>query len=39
LLDPMAIDATSWRAEQPLPPAVVTRKRAPAIGSWHGAAT
>lgn len=39
LLDPTAIDATNWRAEQALRPAVVTRKVCGGNRSWHGAAT
>jgi transposase len=39
LLDPMAIDATNWRAEQALRPAVVTRKVCGGNRSWRGAAT
>jgi transposase len=39
LLDPSAIDATNWRAEQALRPAVVTRKVCGGNRSWHGAAT
>jgi transposase len=38
LLDPTAIDATNWRAEQALRPAVVTRKVCGGNRSWHGAA-
>jgi len=39
LLDPMALDATNWRAEQALRPAVVTRKVCGDNRSWRGAAT
>lgn len=39
LLDPMAIDATNWRAEQALRPAVVTRKVCGGNRSWRGATT
>jgi transposase len=39
LLDPMAIEATNWRAEQALRPAVVTRKVCGGHRSWRGAAT
>lgn len=39
LLDPTSIDATNWRAEQALRPAVVTRKVSGGNRSWHGAAT
>lgn len=39
LLDQMAIDATNWRAEQALRPAVVTRKVCGGNRSWRGAAT
>ena len=34
-----AIDATNWRAEQAIRPAVVTRKVCGGNRSWHGAAT
>jgi len=39
LLDPTTIDATNWRAEQALRPAVVTRKVSGGNRSWHGAGT
>jgi transposase len=39
LLDATAIDATNWRAEQALRPAVVTRKVCGGNRSWRGAAT
>jgi transposase len=38
LLDP-AIDATNWRAEQAIRPAVVTRKVSGGNRTWHGAQT
>ena len=38
LFDP-SIDATNWRAEQALRPAVVTRKVCGGNRSWHGAAS
>ena len=39
LLDPTTIEATNWRAEQALRPAVVTRKVSGGNRSWHGAGT
>jgi transposase len=39
LFDPLTIDATNWRAEQALRPAVVTRKICGGNRSWLGAAT
>jgi transposase len=37
LLDPMTIDATNWRAEHAIRPAVVTRKVCGGNRSWAGA--
>jgi transposase len=39
LLDPTTIDATNWRAEQAIRPAVVTRKLSGGNRSWRGAGT
>ena len=39
LYDPQAIDATNWRAEHAIRPAVVTRKVCGGNRSWRGATT